>query len=50
MKKFKCLWLLSVYIKVLKKKTYIKKVNENVTYHEHVQVKNDILLKVVYYY
>ena len=49
-KKFEHLWLLSTYMRALKKKAYIKKVNKNVIYHEHIQVKNNILLKVVYHH
>ena len=42
--------VISIQESTEEKKAYIKKVNENVTYCECVQVKHNILLKIIYHH
>ena len=42
--------IVSIHESTEKERVYIKEVSENATYHEHVQVKNNILLEIVYYH
>ena len=42
--------IINVHESTKEERAYIKKVNENVTYHEYIQIKNNILLRIIYHY